>query len=53
MVEQFEKLGKIIINYIHQAAHINDFPDMVRNWMLENNAIIERFFTSGDMGEAL
>jgi predicted PurR-regulated permease PerM len=53
MVEQFEKLGKIIINYIHQAAHINDFPEMVRNWMLENNSIIEKFFASGDFADAL
>lgn len=53
MVAQFEKLGKIIINYIHQATALNSFPEMVRNWMMENNSEIEKFFINGDFSEAL
>lgn len=53
LIEQFDKFTRIATNYLQDQAHTNDLSLMVRNWIVENQAEIERFFHSPDFKEAV
>lgn len=53
MIEQFEKLGEIMTNYLHQKTHINNFPRAVLQWINENKEGIQDFFKQKDVTDAI
>jgi Predicted permease len=53
MIEQFEKLGVLATKYIHNAAHITSIPEMIQNWVQDNQKQIDKFFHSKDFTDAL
>lgn len=53
MIEQFQKLGAIVTNYIHHTANITDIPEALNTIIQENEASIERFFRSKDFSELI
>ena len=53
MIEQFEKLGSLITDYIQKSAHIKDIPAAVVMWFQDNQREIEKFFRSDTFSEGL
>jgi predicted PurR-regulated permease PerM len=53
MIEQFQKLGILATKYIHSTAHITSIPEMIQNWVQENQHQIDKFFRSKDFTDAL
>ena len=53
MIEQFEKLGGLVTDYIHKTANINSIPEAVAQWFNENHYEIEKFFKSKDFTDGL
>lgn len=53
MVEQFAKLYEVLLRWLQQTTHTNDFTTILRNWAEENRDQIERFFRSKDFEETL
>jgi len=53
MIEQFEKLGGLVTDYIQKSAHIKDIPTAVALWFQDNNREIEKFFRSETFTESL
>ena len=53
MIEQFEKLGFLIRDYIHKTANIDSIPEAVAEWIDENHHEIEEFFKSKDFTDGL
>ena len=53
MIEQFEKLGSLVTDYIHKTAKIDSIPEAVAQWFNENHYEIEQFFKSKDFTEGL
>ena len=53
MVSQFQKLYEFILHWLHQTTHTNDFSRMVKDWAVQNQEAIERFFRSKDFSDTL
>lgn len=53
MIEQFQKLGYIVTNYIHLKAHITSIPEALNDLMVANRKELEVFFRSKDFTELL
>lgn len=53
MLEQFERLGKVVSNYVSQSETLKNIPDLVRNWIAEHRQDIEQFFQSDKFMETL
>ena len=53
MIEQFEKLGSLVSEYIQKSAHIRDIPSAVVLWFQDNQREIEKFFKSDTFTESL
>ena len=53
MVSQFQKLYEFILHWLHQTTHTNDFSRMVKDWAVQNQEAIERFFKSKDFSDTL
>jgi len=53
MIEQFEKLGYLVRDYIHKTANIESIPEAVAEWIDENHHEIEEFFKSKDFADEL
>ena len=53
MIEQFEKLGGLVTDYIQKEAHIRDIPGAIQDWIQQNNREIEKFFKSDKFTESL
>jgi len=53
MIEQFEKLGSLVTDYIQKSAHIKDIPDAIALWFQQNSREIEKFFRSDTFTESL
>ena len=53
MVEQFEKLGALVTDYIHKTANIDSIPDALEEWFDQNHHEIEQFFKSKDFTTGL
>lgn len=48
MIDQFQKLGVIATNYIHQHAHVTSIPEALNEMFVTYRAEIEQFFRSKD-----
>ncbi|MBP5257299.1 MAG: AI-2E family transporter [Prevotella sp.] len=48
MIEQFEKLGQIISNYVRQSSAPNAVAQWVQEWLQENDKQVRAFFQSSD-----
>lgn len=53
MIDQFDKLGSIVASYLHKTTHTNDITAYLKNWAIENQALLERFFKSKDFSDTL
>lgn len=53
MLEQFQKLYEVFINWLQHTTRSNDFTAVVRDWAKDNQDEIERFFKSKDFSETL
>ena len=53
MVEQFEKLGSLVAQNLHEKTHINNFPLAIRQWIEANSANIQDFFNQREVKKAL
>ena len=53
MIEQFERLGKVVGNYIQHSPTLSHLPDMVKNWIEEHRHDIEQFFQSDKFFDTL
>ena len=53
MVSQFSKLGDLIAQYVRDRTHTDSLSAYVRQWLVDNRAAVERFFSRDDVGEAL
>ena len=53
MIEQFEKLGGLITDYIQKTAHIKNIPGAITMWFQDNQREIEKFFKSDSFTEGL
>lgn len=51
LVGQFERFGNLVMRYLHESTHINNFPDAVRLWVASNEGAIERFFRSKEVSD--
>lgn len=53
MIEQFNKLGLVVNNYINETTHMGDLPTAIKQWIGANKEEIDRFFHSPDFTEAI
>lgn len=53
MIEQFQKLGDIILSWVHHTTHTNNITAYISTWLQENQQEIERFFKSKDFSDGL
>ena len=53
MVSQFQKLYEFILHWLHQTTHTNDFSRMAKDWAINNQETLERFFKSKDFSDTL
>ncbi len=53
MVEQFQKLGDILAQWVHHTTHTNNITAYISAWIERNQNEIERFFRSDDFGSAV
>ena len=53
MIEQFEKLGSLITDYIQKQAHIKDIPTAILVWFQDNQREIEKFFKSSTFTDSM
>lgn len=53
MLEQFNKLGIVINNYVNETTHMGDIPTAIQGWIQNNQQEIEQFFKSKDFTDAL
>ena len=53
MIDQFQKLYGILMHWLHQTTHTNDLTSLVRRWLEDNQADVERFFKSNDFKDTL
>ena len=53
MIEQFQKLGNLLSQWVHNTTHTNDLSAFTSEWIAENQEAIERFFRSKDFTDTL
>lgn len=53
MIEQFQKLGNLLSQWVHNTTHTNDLSAFISEWIAENQEAIERFFRSKDFTDTL
>ena len=53
MIEQFERLGKVVSNYVQHSPTLSNLPDLVKNWIAQHRIDIEQFFQSDKFIETL
>ncbi len=53
MFEQFERLGYLVTQYLHEKTHISNFPHAIRTWIEENSQSIQDIFTDSEVKKAL
>ena len=51
IISQFERLGELVISYVHETTNIHNIPEALREWIGANQENITRFFRSGQAGE--
>ncbi len=52
-IEQLEKFVAITSTYLHQISHNSSIAAMAEQWIKENRSIIEKYFNSPDIIEAI
>lgn len=52
MIEQFEKLGDLVTQYLH-TTRISNFPAAITNWVETNQEEIQRFFRNKEVSNAI
>ena len=53
MIDQFDKLGEVLTRWVHQTTHTNNLTMLIKEWLQDNQTIIERFLKSKDFSDAL
>lgn len=53
MIDQFQKLYDFLMHWLHQTTHTNDLTTLVKRWLEENQAEVDRFFKSSDFKDTL
>ena len=53
MIEQFQKLGQLISQWVHNTTHTNDLSAFISDWIVKNQEAIEKFFRSKDFTDAM
>ena len=53
MIDQFERLGEVLMRYLNQKSSQGDFPAMIREWIDNNRDRIMEFFQSRDFIETI
>lgn len=53
MIEQFEKLGDVISQYVKQGTNGKDIQSMVQQWLHENRTTVEQIFKRKDVTDAI
>ena len=53
MIDQFDKLGEVLTRWVHQTTHTNNLTMLIKEWLQDNQATIERFLKSKDFSDTL
>lgn len=53
MIEQFQKLGDVMSRWVQQTTHTNNVSALIRDFLSDHRAEIERFFKSKDFSDAM
>ena len=53
MIEQFERLGVVLMKYLNQQSAKGDFSAMIHDWLNQNRDRVMEFFQSRDFIETL
>lgn len=53
MMEQFEKVGRLITHYVHTTTHVYDIPKAVEGWLTANYDTVEQFFSKKEVTSAI
>ena len=53
MIDQFDKLEEVLTRWVHQTTHTNNLTMLIKEWLQDNQATIERFLKSKDFSDAL
>ncbi len=53
MVEQFERLGPLILKYLNQQSASGDFSAMIKDWLNDHREKVMEFLSSRDFIEAV
>nr|WP_314755488.1 AI-2E family transporter [uncultured Prevotella sp.] len=53
MIEQFDKLGKYLQQWVSTTTHTNDITATISQWIQAHQVEVERFFKSKDFADAV
>lgn len=53
MIDQFEKLGDIVMQYVKQGTNGESFQAVVQQWLHDNRQTIEQVFKRKDVSDAI
>lgn len=53
MIDQFDKLGEVLIRWLHQTTHTNNLTALIKDWLQANQEQIELFLKSKDFSDAI
>lgn len=53
MIDQFEKLGDIVMQYVKQGTNGESFQAVVQQWLHDNRQVIEQVFKRKDVSDAI
>lgn len=53
MIDQFEKLGDIVMQYVKQGTNGESFQTVVQQWLHDNRQAIEQVFKRKDVSDAI
>ena len=53
MIEQFERLGDVLMKYLNQQSEKGDFSAMIHEWLNQNRDRVMEFFRSRDFIETM
>lgn len=53
MIDQFEKLGDIVMQYVKQGTNGESFQAVVQQWLHDNRQAIEQVFKRKDVSDAI
>ena len=53
MIDQFDKLGDVLTRWLHQTTHTNNLTAVIKDWLQDNQAQVEKFLKSKDFSDAI